>query len=861
MILKRYFAPFLLMIIIYSIVISVYTIRLKNQSERNAAVYRKLISSGQIPPNRRDRSMKRRLDYAFPYYERQFNKKLSLNKKKMLAKKKVKIPPRLSDSHYNDDDLSYMLSNLNLNQKDYTNVYEDVKTKPNLRKSFLTSYSGSNLRQDSIDKEELFATSDKSIKTIDNDNKDIVTHPVKIAQDAVYLENKEGSKNRNKDTVKQSTNNVFIDEHAIEPKNNPVESGYKKLSSDDDSKIGLNHFKSNIKQNAEKGIPIKDNRYNVGMKKSVLQNRRSKAVHKDDSRDGSDVVQQLSQEDNVDRSSQQTKIIVKDNELVTVEDPRQKHSKDFGKVKEVNDIIINENLPAEQEPILRNKFSGRTPSIHKNQQENRDTTLTNRIPEGEGEKATTAVNNLFFENRNEVAETYVPEIRNSVAKNRNDIDENRSSVDENRNIVNENRNSVGEDRHVINENRNSPDENRNAVDKNRNVVYESKNSVHEDINPVAENTEPEKRIIADENRGPKQKVLQEDGASRDDELIIKEETAMNDPQEGKKLDSFKESSLENKPVMGAPQRQTKGNKPDVVVIMTESRSGSTWLMNTLSFPDNVMFFFEPLNSRVSDRFLRSLQEGETEEEALVRWRMSKLAGICNCKLSIRDVGTTSGWQKNYSPEVLKQMRMSDVERDCKTKAIKVAKPIRLYDISELKFLPSLDCSNFKVIHLVRDPRAVMMSRMLTFHELYDGNKKLGPYIRGSLEAFSDEYVAKASNDYCSHHTNSIRFSRESWLASKYLRVRYEDFARAPEAAAREMYHFIGQSYTAKVRDYVYESTHQSQGAGGYGTFKNTLKVLDSWKKKILLRHLDVIDRECKELMQTLDYKPGNYADS
>ena len=58
---------------------------------------------------------------------------------------------------------------------------------------------------------------------------------------------------------------------------------------------------------------------------------------------------------------------------------------------------------------------------------------------------------------------------------------------------------------------------------------------------------------------------------------------------------------------------------------------------------------------------------------------------------------------------------------------------------------------------------------------------------------------------------------------------------------------------------MYESSHSSQLGGGYKTNKNSSLVLNQWKsgkKKILQRHLDVIEETCRELLVKLGYKFG-----
>ena len=319
-------------------------------------------------------------------------------------------------------------------------------------------------------------------------------------------------------------------------------------------------------------------------------------------------------------------------------------------------------------------------------------------------------------------------------------------------------------------------------------------------------------------------------------------------------DGVKVPSISTPPPWAPPLTE----RPDMVIILTEGRSGSTWLMETLDLPNNSMSFFEPLNNEMSHRYRATKGKDETEEELAHRWRMRIFTGICHCQLSSYEVGSITGWQKNYSPEILSNYKLRQVEKDCLNTDIRIAKPIRLYNATELKDLQQ-NCPKFKVVHLVRDPRAVIFSRMITFKELYDGNRILGPFIKGGLDAFSNDYVAEAAKTLCENNIRSIKEGDSDWLTDRYVRVRYEDFAVDSVKVAQDLYHFLGQPFTKTIKNLVYKSSHQHAGFGGYATQKNSSLVLGYWKVRLLDRHLEVIDKVCKEYMNLVGYTPGRDA--
>ena len=291
--------------------------------------------------------------------------------------------------------------------------------------------------------------------------------------------------------------------------------------------------------------------------------------------------------------------------------------------------------------------------------------------------------------------------------------------------------------------------------------------------------------------------------------------------------------------------------PNMTIILTESRSGSTWLLEVLALPVNTMQFFEPLNGKLHAHFLEFYGNEETPE-VWVKNRQFKLSQICTCNLSTQ-LGSMSGWQRNYK-NGYKGIRMPQVVDLCLSREMRVAKTIRMYNISELAVLPSMGCANFKVVHLVRDPRAVMLSRIETFHELYDGNHKLGPKLSGSQRDFDEDYMRKAARDYCMNqlYNHRVGSTPPSWL--DYHLIKYEELALTPLESVKSIYKFIHQPFTEELSDFVFESSNGKGGRGGYATRKNSRSVASSWKGRLMWKHVEVVQDECREFMEVMEYK-------
>ena len=391
----------------------------------------------------------------------------------------------------------------------------------------------------------------------------------------------------------------------------------------------------------------------------------------------------------------------------------------------------------------------------------------------------------------------------------------------------------------------------------------------EDGNEVAD--ERRENIIS-KSKAPETKILQTNENTSSNKKINAD--SINSETREEQENS---NSSENRQV---PDKPTIHEKPKMVLVLTESRHGSTWLMDLLSWPETSVPVFEPMLTPFLRMYATSeqvraeaLQEGYDPVE-YGDWRAVILARICLCDFNGRKIKQVEESGRKYgsihglgykarrlgtkhSEELAKSVAICEQEN-----SLIVPKTIRLYNITELSLLPELGCNNFKIIHLVRDPRAVLLSRMKVFHELYDGCKLLGEHLAGaSQELFSEEYMRRAASDLCTHHLHSyqVGMNPPDWLKDRYKLVRYEDLAAHPDRWAASLVHFAGARYTAAYKEYVYNTTHVKdrgeKDRGNYAVERQTTEIVDSWRTKLLESHWRVIEEECAEMMDIMGYTP------
>ncbi|XP_048843956.1 carbohydrate sulfotransferase 3a isoform X2 [Brienomyrus brachyistius] len=198
------------------------------------------------------------------------------------------------------------------------------------------------------------------------------------------------------------------------------------------------------------------------------------------------------------------------------------------------------------------------------------------------------------------------------------------------------------------------------------------------------------------------------------------------------------------------------------------------------------------------------------------------------------------------------LNLTLASESCRQKDHRAIKTVRVRQLETLRPLvenPSLDV---KLIQLVRDPRAVLASRMVAFSIKYKNWKKWA--VDGEVP-FDDEEVKKLKGN-----CDNIRASAElglkqpDWLQQRYMLVRYEDIARYPMQKAAEMYRFTGIPFTSQVKQWILKNTQASKDGGVYSTRKNSLEHVEKWRFSIPFKLAKVVQRVCGSAMKLFGYR-------
>lgn len=199
------------------------------------------------------------------------------------------------------------------------------------------------------------------------------------------------------------------------------------------------------------------------------------------------------------------------------------------------------------------------------------------------------------------------------------------------------------------------------------------------------------------------------------------------------------------------------------------------------------------------------------------------------------------------------LNLTMASESCLQKDHRVIKSVRVRQLETLRPLAEDPRLDVKFIQLVRDPRAVLASRMVAFEAKYKNWKQWA--LDGNVPLDEDEMRKLKGN------CDNIRMSAEAglrqppWLRGRYMLVRYEDIARFPMRKATEMYRFTGIPFTSQVKLWILRNTQASKKTSGvYSTKKNSSEQVEKWRFTLPFKIVQVVQKACGPTLKLFGYK-------
>ncbi|XP_069384856.1 carbohydrate sulfotransferase 6 [Paralichthys olivaceus] len=324
---------------------------------------------------------------------------------------------------------------------------------------------------------------------------------------------------------------------------------------------------------------------------------------------------------------------------------------------------------------------------------------------------------------------------------------------------------------------------------------------------------------------------------------------------------------------------TNPNTKVHVLLLSSWRSGSSFLGQVFSQHPSVFYLMEPswhvwsklqksgarsLRMAVRDLFRSvfqcdfSVMEAYLPEQcnisSLFMWSHSR--ALCSppaCPLTPRNEFSN----QTQCSQTCGARGLQGAEDACGTYSHVVLKEVRFFELESLYPLlqdPNLD---LRIIHLVRDPRAVVRSREASSKAFMSDNAIV--LEQRNIPAAEVQY--QVIQEICRSH---VRINERAtlkpppFLKGRYKMVRYEDVARNPLEEISALYDFIGLDMTRQLEDWIYRVTHGKGKGSKKDAFKitsrNAADISQAWRT--LLPHSKVkrVQEVCKGAMTLLGYR-------
>lgn len=215
--------------------------------------------------------------------------------------------------------------------------------------------------------------------------------------------------------------------------------------------------------------------------------------------------------------------------------------------------------------------------------------------------------------------------------------------------------------------------------------------------------------------------------------------------------------------------------------------------------------------------------------------------------------------------------LEDLEKECLKYDTIAIKGVRILDINVLAPLIEDPSINLRIIHLVRDPRAVTSSRIRSKHGLIRENLQvvrsrnskarhvaMEPVNRqaGKRDA-QDFHSITAMEVICQYNFQTLKMALNppGWFKGKYKLVRYEDLVENPIQTLQNVYRFINLSVGPEMKAFVMNMTsgNNSWGTPFQVSSRNATMALSAWRTLLTFPQIRQVEEYCRKAMSILGY--------
>ena len=312
----------------------------------------------------------------------------------------------------------------------------------------------------------------------------------------------------------------------------------------------------------------------------------------------------------------------------------------------------------------------------------------------------------------------------------------------------------------------------------------------------------------------------------------------------------------------------KPDKRRSLVIFGDDRSGTTLLTRMFSEDPNIFSVYEPL------WITKKWRQMERDRDQ-VKDVTDVVSALMSCRFADNPTAMKflSHTAKKWAPGLFKNPFQSPpicnqtdiLKRTCRRPET-VPKRVeeacsRYYKHSVTKLaivrVPERKLSNIfpqiiydnpdteiKVLHVVRDPRGTMNSRInLGWLKDVGAAKNFAAWPRSACEGV----------------TQNVKFgaSLEGSLKNHYMLVKYKDIASSPVLTAMKIYKFAGFQMQESLIRWIIQATNPSketlenEANKAFSSFRNSTANVEKWRQESPIERTRIIEEECSELLDLL----------
>lgn len=323
-----------------------------------------------------------------------------------------------------------------------------------------------------------------------------------------------------------------------------------------------------------------------------------------------------------------------------------------------------------------------------------------------------------------------------------------------------------------------------------------------------------------------------------------------------------------------------------VLLLGVTRTGSSFVGQLLNHHPGIYYFYEPLQHlqtifgkyrpllgayrdllfnlyncdlHFMEQYISSKPQDRITS-SLFRWFSTH--ALCSppvCSQGGDDTGVPEWSDGALCSKRCGPLNLTVATMSCLSKGHIAIKTVWIPQVKDLRSLMEDPRMDLKIIHLVRDPRAIMTSRITAFSDEYLRGWKIWNSTGWKPQYLNVTEITSICKDMAA--SAALGAQAPPWLQGRYLLVRYEDVAFKPEEMAAEIYRFLGLEMDEQVQMWIAKNTKRTGRAyvDPYSTTRDSKAAATSWRLRLRFDIARTLQDLCNNTMTLLGYKPVHSA--